>query len=316
MLLKIKLISLLIFLLSIELHAQQETTIMGSVTDILANPIPFSTIAVIDQPSQGTYTDIQGDFILKLRHFPVLLEISNVGYEKKQILLDSTLSTLNNISVILNQKEIVLNEVVVTDTKMKSKTIGSPKSRKGILSFTTNKPFEQLGLMIKNQENRLYSDPKWLSIHIKIYGGGSSGFGTRPTGDAQLRLRLYKIDSNGKVGEDILTNSLFLSPAKGGWYKVDISDLNLTLPPERFIIAVEWLLNQSVRQWEFKDYSDTNYGLEILGHRLSSEEKKYYSTYRYRSLSTGWKRPDHIAERDLHIPCFRLEFIELDRDAR
>ena len=36
------------------------------------------------------------------------------------------------------------------------------------------------------------------------------------------------------------------------------------------------------RQWEFKDYSYANYGIEALGHRLSFEEKRYYSTYRYR----------------------------------
>lgn len=205
----------------------------------------------------------------------------------------------------------MLDEIVITNTKIKSEAIGSPKSRKGILSFTVNKPFEQLGLMIKNKENRLYTNPKWLSIYIKI--GGGRYFGSKPTGDIQLRLRLYEIDNNGRVGEDILTNNLFLSPSKGGWYQVDISNLNLKLPQEGFVIAVEWLLNQPVKQWNFKDYSDRNYGLEIVGHRFNPEEKKYYSTYRFESSSTGWKKPRHIAEREGHIPCFRIAFIELDK---
>lgn len=83
-LLKAKLTFVFIFIFSVELNAQPEIRIEGSIVDSLSNPIPFSTITIIDAHLQGTYADIEGNFILKLVHLPVLLEISSIGYEKNK----------------------------------------------------------------------------------------------------------------------------------------------------------------------------------------------------------------------------------------
>ena len=307
---KYNLTLILVCFLFAGLKSQPETLINGTVTDSLGHAVPFATIALSDQ-SGGTYSDINGQFILKVVQFPVSFIIRNVGYEQKELRIEEPPSS--DISIILHEKVTMLREVVVTDTKIKPKMIGSPKSRKAAIALGVSESFEQIGLMVKNENSELYSNPAWLAVWVRIAGGGIFDWGSKPTGEErQLRLRIYSIDDQKGVGEDLLASNVFLSPGKAGWYKVDISHLNLALPREGFVVAVEWLDNQPVREWEFKnDDTVVFYGVDLLGHRLREEEKKYYSTFRFRSLSTGWQKPEHIAERELYAPCIRLEFIEL-----
>ena len=308
---KLKLLLGLIYILSLELKGQSETVISGSVTDTSGNPVPFSTIAIADY-SRGTYCDINGHFILSVERLPVSIEITNIGYEKKKLLIEE--STSMRISIILQEKKIMLDEIVITDAKVKPKIIGSPKKRKVGIYFSVENSFQQLGLMIRNKENQLYKNPIWLSLSVKINSWIVSGskYGNKPNGKRQLRLRIYNIENNTDVGKDILHENIFLSPEKKGWYKVDLRGENLKLPKEGFVVAVEWLENQPIYEWKSKDYKQDIYGVGISGHRLSDEERQFYSTMRYRSISTGWQKPNHILEREQHIPCFQLEFIELE----
>ena len=139
-------------------------------------------------------------------------------YEKKELTIAKPVS--KEITIVLREKEILLREVVVTDAKAKPKMIGSPKSRKGVLSFVAKQPFEQVGLMIKNENNQLYTSPKWLSVFVKVDGGSVLGMktGNKPTGERQLRLRFYSIDDKGGVAEGILTKNThsYLQTKEGG----------------------------------------------------------------------------------------------------
>ena len=281
--------------------------------DSLGSPIPFSTILTQDH-AQGTHSDINGQFILRVAQLPVSLEITSVGYEKKELTIAKPVS--KEITIVLGEKETLLREVVVTDAKAKPKMIGSPKSR-GRYLYTAEKPFEQVGLMIKNDNNQLYAHPKWLTISVKIFGGKILGivpFANKPTGERQLRLRIYSIDDRGGIGEDVLASNIFLSPKKAGWYKADISHLTLSLPQKGFVVAIEWLNNQPIRHWKNSDYNGV-YGVGIWGYRLSEEDKKYYSSFLFHPLPTGWKKDEGWGEKNgvgiLYIPCIRLEFIEL-----
>ena len=79
---KYKLIFILIFSVSIDLKAQSEVTIKGVVLDSLGSPI-FSTILTQDH-AQGTHSDINGQFILRVAQLPVSLEITSVCAMRKK----------------------------------------------------------------------------------------------------------------------------------------------------------------------------------------------------------------------------------------
>ena len=125
---KYNLTLILVCFLFAGLKSQPETLINGTVTDSLGHAVPFATIALSDQ-SGGTYSDINGQFTLKVVQFPVSFIIRNVGYEQKELRIEEPPSS--DISIILHEKATILREVVVTGTKAKPEMIGSPKSRKG-----------------------------------------------------------------------------------------------------------------------------------------------------------------------------------------
>ena len=92
--------------------------------------------------------------------------------------------------------------------------------------------------MIKNKDTALYRNAYLDQFSIKIV---PSAFGAvKPTGENHLRLRIYTISTEGKVGEDLLHENVFLSPSKAGWYNIKLTR-EIHVPQQGFVVAVEWL---------------------------------------------------------------------------
>jgi len=295
----------------------QNQQISGLIRGINENPLSDASV-VLENNSGQTYSDISGRFQLKSLKFPCIIIVSHVGYETKQITIESPADSL---LIQLEKRAKMLREVIVRDRKIKAKLIGSPKNPKGTFSYICYNAFEQVGLIINNVNNELYSRPAWLSAKIKIERP-FAGMGVKPDGTHRIRLRIYPLtDKDALLPPDLLKEHLTIAPQKGGWIKIDLEPLQLILPQEGFILAVEWLPKLDN---DSNDISDqiTPYGANLLvkGHEISEEERKYYALFQYNHVhreSGGSKfiEARHELEQR-HVPCFRLEFIEQDRNAR
>lgn len=84
------------------------TTISGVVNDKEGEPIIGATVRV-DNSKEGTATDIDGNFTLKVSSLPANITITSIGYETKKLKVTSTAP----VTVVLSDNSEVLDEVVV-----------------------------------------------------------------------------------------------------------------------------------------------------------------------------------------------------------
>lgn len=95
-------------------------TLSGKVTDQQDVPLVGVTIINKDDPSNGTVTDIDGNF--QIRSSPgVSLSFTYIGFESKTVLVDQE----KTIAVRLKESTTTLNEIVVT-------SLNIPRERKAL----------------------------------------------------------------------------------------------------------------------------------------------------------------------------------------
>lgn len=105
----IKLEKLLVFALMFSSLVALGQQIKGKVLDESNEPLIGANIIVVGT-SNGTTTDFDGNFMLKVDEFPATLEISSVGYATQQ----KKVSSAGNVNVIMEEDATSLEEVVIT----------------------------------------------------------------------------------------------------------------------------------------------------------------------------------------------------------
>ncbi len=109
---------------SLEVNAQQQVAaISGVVLDPAGEPVIGASIVEKGVPTNGTITDFDGKFTLKVKE-GALLTISYVGYKTQ------TVKAVNNLRVVLKEDTEVLQEVVVVGygTQKKENLTGAVSS--------------------------------------------------------------------------------------------------------------------------------------------------------------------------------------------
>lgn len=87
----------------------QERTITGKVIDENKQPIPGATV-LIKGTNRGSATNVDGEFTVAMEKGENVLEVSFIGYDKKEVKVDNR----SNVTVALSSDEMALSEVVVT----------------------------------------------------------------------------------------------------------------------------------------------------------------------------------------------------------
>ncbi|UAM97479.1 TonB-dependent receptor [Polaribacter litorisediminis] len=93
---------------SLMVFGQNTKDIGGKVLDATGNPLPGATVIEKENPQNGTTTDFDGEFILKVSQNASELVISYISYESKTVKI-----TGNYINVVLKPKENQLDEVTI-----------------------------------------------------------------------------------------------------------------------------------------------------------------------------------------------------------
>jgi TonB-linked SusC/RagA family outer membrane protein len=175
---------MLLFALSSSLYAQ-ERTITGKVSDASdGSPLPGVNIAVVGT-SQGTITDMDGNYSIKVSSNNVSLSFSFLGYETKTVQVgDQTV-----INVALNTSDVALDDVVIT-------ALGIKREKKALTySAEDVKGDELTKVKDANPMNSLSGKVAGLTINRSAAGtGGSVKVLLRGNSSTTNNQPLYVID--------------------------------------------------------------------------------------------------------------------------
>ena len=115
----------LLFVLSATTAYGQSTKITGSITDERDNPVAGANIVVKGKVT-GTITDAKGNFVLLTAQAPPFtISISMVGFQRQELEVTSTAA---NLSVKLIESSEVMDEVVVSASRVEESILQSPVS--------------------------------------------------------------------------------------------------------------------------------------------------------------------------------------------
>jgi len=119
----------LTLLCTLSMYAQNATTVKGVVRDSFNEPIIGATVIVKGNPSTGTITDFTGEFVLKVPSKDVILVISYMGMQSKEV----TLNGSEKLQIVLKDDKVQLQEVVVVGygQQKKESVVGAITQAKG-----------------------------------------------------------------------------------------------------------------------------------------------------------------------------------------
>jgi hypothetical protein len=153
-----------------------------------------------------------------------LFKVSCIGYETKNI--NTTLQC--NDKIYMRPVEILLPESKITYKKGKARNIGYTKKTNFRLSLANG---HIVATYIPNNSVTLKMIKKVL---IPYYTKGKI--------TSCFRIHLYTCKSDKSPDKDIIEKNLIAFPnKKKGIIEFDISNYNLTIPPEGVLVGVEWI---------------------------------------------------------------------------
>ena len=101
----------------------QSVTISGNIRNESSKEAVPAASVVVKGTSQGTFTNPNGDFIIKVSKLPVVLVISSIGYENQEITVSSVTQPL---TIDFKVNNALGQEVVIAGTRTAIKSLESP----------------------------------------------------------------------------------------------------------------------------------------------------------------------------------------------
>ena len=225
-----KLIVALFGLMVFKSNAQN--SISGTIKDADSREtLAYVNIGIIGQ-GIGTVTNEDGRFEMHINesYDQDSLKISMIGFESKTFLVENFVKQLaKNNTLYLTEKVLELNEVVVTNRTLKSRTLGNRTTSK-ILSdgFDSDQLGNEAGLVIRIKRSPTYIQ----SFHASVAHNEHD--------EIRFRLNFYNL-KNGLPHENILNENIIItSTIKKGMLNVDLRKYNIVME-EDFFVSLEWI---------------------------------------------------------------------------
>lgn len=192
---------LLFFVYSISFS---QTKVSGRVVDDLGEPVAFANV-LFQNSAEGTITNEEGKFYLESENDYKVLTVSFIGYEKKEILLNSSVNYA--LEIILQETAQQLNEVVVYTGKQSKKDnpaiailkkIWAKKRENGVRKFKSYQydKYEKVEFDLNTIDSNLIKSRMFKGLEFMFQGLDTS----RITGKTYLPLFLNEVFS--KVSGD------------------------------------------------------------------------------------------------------------------
>jgi len=153
----------LLFMLIANVVSAQTRKLNGLVTDAANKGVPSATVKVKGSAVQGL-TNIDGKFSITVPSENIVLEISSVGFEPKEVAVSAT---DNDISITMNDASKALSEVVVT-------ALGIKREKKSLTYATQQIGGDELTKAANNNFMNALSG-KVAGVNISTSNSGAGG---------------------------------------------------------------------------------------------------------------------------------------------
>ena len=206
----------------------------------IKNSVTFETIPYVSislENGEGSFTsDENGFFQIPNNKKSKSLIFDALGYEQLQIDIDKIKS-----SILLTQKVIALNEVVIKKLKKTIKKIGSTKS-KGIYWVHDLTDDELKPCIIAKYFDLKSDNDNVLLKSIKIKTSSPS---LKPL----INFRIYSKGKDGKPDETLYNENILCAVKEGDHTtKMDVYNLDIQVPKDGFFVALEILITDKNKQ--------------------------------------------------------------------
>lgn len=186
--------------------------------------------------SLGTVSDVNGRFELffneKIKASDVV-RFSSIGFSHQDFTIGE-LKLMENITIQLQTKNTMLNEVVVLPDFKKTKTKGSRRTntRMNVFYSISKKPNQNLGAEI----GRKFKIRKTSHLKKVRFFIAKNNFDT-----VRFRINVYHLKKR-KPSENILTQNIIheVVGKKTGWIEVDLTPYQI-LSKKSVVVGVEWI---------------------------------------------------------------------------
>jgi len=190
---------LLLFLASNSVLSQQLEYITGKLIDAKTKePIVFASIRIKDR-ALGIISNMDGGFKipLKYKEYGNIIEISSMGYQTKEILIqDFSVTDLNTVS--LQPATVQLEEAIVSAKKNKKKKLTARQIvRKAIKSIPGNYPVEPFSTVGYYRDYQLDS-LRYINLNEAILKVFDEGFDTMDSVTTKVQIFDYQQNTNFK----------------------------------------------------------------------------------------------------------------------
>lgn len=222
----------ILFLLSFSYAALAQTNVKGIIKSQNLNEVlPYVNIGVINK-GVGTVTSENGQFELSiLKHYDSdSLKISMIGYTSQTFLVKNFITKIkaNNI-IYLEERFEQLDEVILTNKKMRTKILGN-RTRSKMISdgFDSDRLGSEAGIIIKVKKR---------STRIKKF---TASIAKSEHKELKFRLNFYNL-KNGMPNEIILKENIIItSTIKKGLLEVDLEEYDIVVEDD-FFVSLEWI---------------------------------------------------------------------------
>lgn len=225
----------LLLITSSTLFSQIKGLILDSETN---NPIEYVNIWIGDEEI-GTTTDKDGLFFFIQDVKNKSLIISSIGYEKKEIQIDTSY-----VKIYLTPKSYMLEEVAVKPRQGKLIKLGQYRKSEVNEYHSPNSP--QILARLFSPISELNDNQFISSLKFESYSKNN----------ATINLRFFNVNNSGEPGEDIL-NANYIIKVKNGRRSTKVNnleELGIQIPRNGIFIAFEYLIiKKNEYQFEYYD---------------------------------------------------------------
>ncbi len=110
-----KIVQFLLIIISVVGFSQEKIVLKGKIISA-GKPVPFANIS-IEENSQGTSADINGDYLLEIEPGTYTLKVQAVGFKTETLSISTANYTNKSLGIELNEDMLGLDDVVISATR-------------------------------------------------------------------------------------------------------------------------------------------------------------------------------------------------------
>lgn len=278
----------------------QEIRVVGQVVNVeTLEALPYVNI-VLENQRKGTSTDAQGrfSFVMKGVDSSATLKFSYVGFETRKIKLSDLDSRVIKLQPDLNAlPEVHLYNIAENNSEKINDFRG--KESIGLGNFS--------GGQYPSMVARYYARPEEFKDGCFLEEVEVRFFSTtiKMNKKSKFRLRILKVDTEGKPATDILTKNLIVERDDfKSKTKIPMLTYKILIPEEGFFVAVEHLFikeNKYIEKKDYRVYKETDTllykdfkvvkYLPVFKGVLEDERKDFNSFFKD---TNGWKKMNNL----------------------